>query len=91
MAQQHAVARAGIPVRAWHRSRDEAEPLTRDGVRLAGTPADAARGAGIVITILADGEAVAEAMDGPDGAPGQAWASWTRRCSVTASPPSSAT
>jgi len=62
------IARAGIPVRAWHWSRDETEQLTRDGVRLADTPADAARGAGIVITILADGEAVAEAMDGPDGA-----------------------
>jgi hypothetical protein len=32
------------------------------------TPTDAACGAGIVITMLADGEAVAEAMDGPDAA-----------------------
>jgi hypothetical protein len=62
------IARAGIPVRAWNRSRDEAEPLARDGVRIADTPADAARGAGVVITMLDDGEAVAEAMDGPDGA-----------------------
>ena len=85
------LARAGIPVRAWNRSRYQVEPLTRDGIRIADTPADAARGAGIVITILADGEAVAEAMDGPDRVPGQAWASWTRRSSATASQPSSAT
>ena len=62
------LARSGIPVRAWNRSRDEVEPLTRDGIRIADTPADAARGAGIVITMLADGEAVTEAMEGPDGA-----------------------
>jgi 3-hydroxyisobutyrate dehydrogenase len=62
------IARAGIPVRAWNRSRDEAQPLTRDGIHISDTPADAARGAGIVITMLDDGEAVAEAMDGPDGA-----------------------
>jgi 3-hydroxyisobutyrate dehydrogenase len=62
------IARAGIPVRAWHRPPDEAAPLARDGVRIADTPADAARGAGIVITMLDDGAAVAEAMDGPDGA-----------------------
>ena len=35
---------------------------------LARTPYDAASGAGIVITMLADEEAVARAMDGPDGA-----------------------
>jgi 3-hydroxyisobutyrate dehydrogenase len=62
------IARAGIPVRAWNRSRDKAEPLTEDGAYVAGTPADAARGAGIVITMLADGDAVTAAMDGRDGA-----------------------
>jgi 3-hydroxyisobutyrate dehydrogenase len=69
------IARAGIPVRAWNRSRDKAEPLTKDGAYLADTPADAARGAGIVITMLADENAVMEAMDSPQGAlsgmPGQ--------------------
>jgi 3-hydroxyisobutyrate dehydrogenase len=62
------IARAGIPVRAWNRSRDRAEPLTKDGAYLADTPADAADGAGIVITMLADEDAVLEAMDGPRGA-----------------------
>jgi 3-hydroxyisobutyrate dehydrogenase len=62
------IARAGMPVRAWNRSRDKAEPLAKDGAYVADTPADAARGAGIVITMLADAGAVTAAMDGPDGA-----------------------
>jgi 3-hydroxyisobutyrate dehydrogenase len=62
------IARAGLPVRAWNRSRDKAEPLGRDGAVLAGSPAEAAEGATIVLTMLADAEAVLSAMDGPDGA-----------------------
>lgn len=62
------IARAGLPTRVWNRTSDRAEPLTADGAYLAETPADAARGAGIVITMLADEDAVIEAMDGPDGA-----------------------
>lgn len=62
------IARAGLPVRAWNRSRDKAEPLGRDGAFLAGSPAEAAHGATIVLTMLADTEAVMSAMDGEDGA-----------------------
>ena len=62
------IARAGMPVRAWNRSRDKADALAKDGAYIARTPADAARGAGIVITMLADEDAVTVAMDGPDGA-----------------------
>jgi 3-hydroxyisobutyrate dehydrogenase len=62
------IARAGIPVRAWNRSRDKAEPLTKDGAQIADSPAAAARGAGIVLTVLADEDAVITTMDGPDGA-----------------------
>jgi 3-hydroxyisobutyrate dehydrogenase len=62
------IARADIPVRAWNRSRDKAEPLARDGAYLADSAADAARGAGIVITMLADEDAVIATMDGPQGA-----------------------
>lgn len=62
------IARAGIPVRAWNRSRGKAEPLSEDGADIADSPADAARGAGIVITMLADEDAVIASMDGPDGA-----------------------
>jgi 3-hydroxyisobutyrate dehydrogenase len=62
------IARAGIGVRAWNRSRDKAEPLAADGAGIADTPAEAARGATIVLTMLADGEAVSAAMDGEAGA-----------------------
>src|SRR5689334_2358619 len=62
------IARAGLPTRVWNRSADKARPLTSDGASLARTPRDAASGAGIVITMLADEEAVMRAMDGPDGA-----------------------
>jgi 3-hydroxyisobutyrate dehydrogenase len=62
------IARAGIPVRAWNRSRHKAEPLAGDGVYLADSPADAARGAGIVLTMLDDELAVAAVMDGAGGA-----------------------
>src|SRR6202000_2967160 len=62
------IARAGLRVRAWNRSADKARPLADDGAYLARTPRDAATGAGIVITMLADADAVIGAMDGPDGA-----------------------
>jgi 3-hydroxyisobutyrate dehydrogenase len=64
------LARAGFRVRAWNRTASKAEPLKEDGAHIAGTPAEAARGAGIVITMLADEDAVMAAMDGPDGALG---------------------
>ena len=34
------IARAGIPVRAWNRSRDKAEALTKDGVMASANRAD---------------------------------------------------
>jgi 3-hydroxyisobutyrate dehydrogenase len=62
------IARAGFAVRAWNRSGEKAEPLAADGAYIAGSPPDAATGAGIVITMLADEEAVMGSMEGPDGA-----------------------
>ena len=62
------LARAGFPVRAWNRSRDKAEPLAKDGVQVCGSPAEAADGADVILTMLADTDAVLTAVDGPDGA-----------------------
>ena len=62
------LARAGFSVRVWNRSRDRAEPLTKDGAQVCGTPAEAADGAGVILTMLADTDAVLAAVDGPDGA-----------------------
>ncbi len=62
------IARSGLLVRAWNRSRGQAGLLAADGAYLARSPWDAASGAGIVITMLADEDAVVRAMNGPDGA-----------------------
>lgn len=62
------LARAGLSVRAWNRSRDKAEPLVKDGVQVCDTPAEAADGASVIMTMLADTDAVLAAVDGPDGA-----------------------
>ncbi|MET7328935.1 NAD(P)-dependent oxidoreductase [Nonomuraea sp. NPDC005650] len=69
------LARAGHAVRAWNRSRDKAEPLAAEGAHVADTPADAVRGADVVLTMLYDGPAVLEVMRqaAPALRPGVAW------------------
>ena len=62
------LVRAGFGVRAWNRSPQKAEPLAEDGATLCTTPAEAARGATVVLTMLSDADAVLDVMDGPDGA-----------------------
>jgi 3-hydroxyisobutyrate dehydrogenase len=62
------LARAGIPVRAWNRTLEKARPLEADGATIAPTPAAAAVGAGVVLTMLSDADAVLAAMAGEDGA-----------------------
>jgi len=53
---------AGHELRVWNRTRERAEAIGRATV--CDTPADAAAGADVVITMLADADAVAQAMDG---------------------------
>jgi 3-hydroxyisobutyrate dehydrogenase len=62
------LARAGFTVRAWNRSREKAEPLARHGAEIFDTPREAAEGAGVILTILSDAQAVLAAMEGDDGA-----------------------
>jgi 3-hydroxyisobutyrate dehydrogenase len=59
---------AGMGVRVWNRSREKAEPLADDGATVADSPTEAAEGAGFVLTMLADADAVAEAAGGENGA-----------------------
>ena len=54
--------RAGYGVRAWNRSREKAEPLAEDGASICDTPQEAASGASVILTMLADADAVAAAM-----------------------------
>ncbi len=56
------LTQAGFPVRAWNRSRDKAEPLTDDGAEICQTPAEAVRGATVILTMLADADAVVETV-----------------------------
>src|SRR3954471_4889759 len=62
------IAEAGMDVRAWNRTRENADPLGEHGVEVLDTAKDAASGADIVVTILSDADAVLETMEGPDGA-----------------------
>ncbi len=56
------IAQAGFTVRAWNRSREKAEPLAEDGVTVCDSPAEAAEGADVVLTMLADTDAVIESV-----------------------------
>ncbi|MFC5910043.1 NAD(P)-dependent oxidoreductase [Streptacidiphilus monticola] len=69
------LARADLEVRAWNRTRAKAEPLAADGIRIADSPADAVRGADVVLTMVHDGPAVLETMReaAPGLGPGAAW------------------
>jgi 3-hydroxyisobutyrate dehydrogenase len=62
------LARAGVEVRAWNRTADKAKPLAEDGAATCASPAEAASGAGVVLTMLSDVDAVLGAMDGAGGA-----------------------
>jgi 3-hydroxyisobutyrate dehydrogenase len=64
----HNLLAAGFEVSAWNRTAKRAEPLAADGARLGSSPAEAAKGADVVLTMLADGDAVSGAMSGPEGA-----------------------
>jgi 3-hydroxyisobutyrate dehydrogenase len=52
------LAAAGHTVRAWNRSHDKVEPLARDGIAVTGSPAEAAAGADVLLTMLFDLDAV---------------------------------
>lgn len=62
------LARAGFGVRAWNRSPEKAQALADDGVALCTSPAEAARDATVILTMLSDADAVLDVMQGPDGA-----------------------
>jgi 3-hydroxyisobutyrate dehydrogenase len=62
------LARSGLAVRAWNRTREKAQPLAAEGVEIADTPAGAAGGADAALTMVADVDAVRDVMTGRDGA-----------------------
>jgi 3-hydroxyisobutyrate dehydrogenase len=89
------LARAGFTVRAWDRTASRATALIQDGATAAASPGEAVKGAGILITMLADGPATEQALRGLDGeleiGPGLIWVQmatvgtdWTERFINTA-------
>ena len=87
---------AGFEVSVWNRTAERAAPLAANGARQSSSPAEAAEGADLVLTMLADGDAVNDAMIGPEGAltslrSGSAWIQmatigdeWTARLAALA-------
>jgi 3-hydroxyisobutyrate dehydrogenase len=64
--------RSGLDVSVWNRSPGRAAPLAADGARVAATVGEAVAGVDAVVTMLWEGDSVAEAMAGalpaaPDG------------------------
>ena len=89
------LARAGFEVRAWNRTADRAEALAEDGAIPAASPAHAVDGAGILITMLADGPATEQVWREFEGVlaadPGLIWVQmatvgldWTQRFAAMA-------
>jgi 3-hydroxyisobutyrate dehydrogenase len=60
--------KAGFSLTVYNRTAAKAQALVSAGARLASTPAEAARGASIVIGMLADDDASREVWAGKDGA-----------------------
>ena len=89
------LALAGFEVRAWNRTADRAEALAEDGAVPAASPAHAVDGAGILITMLADGPTTEQVWRKVEGVlaanPGLIWVQmatvgldWTQRFAVAA-------
>jgi 3-hydroxyisobutyrate dehydrogenase len=57
------IARSGIQVRGWNRTPEKAKPLEDDGARVFDSPREAADGANVILTMLADADAVIGAVE----------------------------
>jgi 3-hydroxyisobutyrate dehydrogenase len=63
---------AGFKLRVWNRDRAKAKPFSDKSIHVAESPADAARGADFVVSIVADDNATREVMLGASGVIGAA-------------------
>ncbi len=59
---------AGFPLTVYNRNAEKAKPLASAGAKTAKTPHDAAKGADVIISMLADDNAAREVWLGKDGA-----------------------
>ena len=60
--------KAGFPLTVYNRTASKAAPLAEAGARVAATPAEAAKGAQVIVSMLADDPASREAWLGEGGA-----------------------
>src|SRR5207248_10784076 len=58
---------AGHEVVVWNRTAERAAPLVEAGATAAATPAEAARRAEVVVTMVADPAALRDVTEGPEG------------------------
>ena len=65
--------RAGLPVRVWNRDPAKARALTDTGAEAFGSPAEAAAGTDVVLTMLLDADAVLDVVGQTSPAPGTVW------------------
>lgn len=65
--------RAGLPVRMWNRDPAKARALTDSGAEAFGSPAEAAAGADVVLTMVLDADAVADVIRQAAPAAGTVW------------------
>jgi 3-hydroxyisobutyrate dehydrogenase len=63
----HNLLDAGFPLTVHNRTLERCEPFAARGARVADSPADLARAADVVITMVADGPAAEAVYEGPDG------------------------
>jgi 3-hydroxyisobutyrate dehydrogenase len=76
------IAKAGLGLRVWNREPEAAEPLGELGAVICSSPAEACRGADVILTPLANEKVVAEVMDhASDGLHGGAV--WLQVCTVS--------
>jgi 3-hydroxyisobutyrate dehydrogenase len=78
--------KAGFPLAVYNRTAATAEPFAAQGARIASTPAEAAKGAKLILSMLADDEASRAAWTGSNGALAAAEAGAVLVESSTASP-----
>ena len=78
--------KAGFSVSVYNRTAAKAQPLVKQGARSAGTPAEAAHGADVILSMVADDLASREVWLGRDGALAAAGSSAVLIDSSTVSP-----
>ncbi len=72
--------RAGVEVDAWNRTREKAEPLAEDGVRVHGSVAEAVADADVVVLMLFDTDAVLAVL--AEGLPAAGDAVWVQSSTI---------